>query len=1111
MEESESSLTRIGRTVWTVWGYLTGAVGRYLRPEVTNEPNPNTHSEREPVIGTINKSYRELKEKEEEIERSETKTWNQHERKMREVAGLQHSGVRVRTAAAQWEVSMKGHAGGDGDHDEDSGTSKHTCSSTARSTEDRSSENAERRVEELRCNETLDYNVNINHEAKIILSTDLVKQDHEVSPSVITNVNTECQECEGSGGENPGVDANVLGNNPEQRGNSEKEISDYMRECVVGGIERTDGEDVDQGFEHEQVNGCHKGDKEYTNEASVENAIDYANNQYKNVEKSNNEDKNHKSQMEDEDLSLLIHPKSDTGNLLNTPTNKEVIYKEEVSTNKAESQAITNMETEQATMGKIKLGQVKDLTASVAQQLCKFTGTEIFDKQEVYGSKKHEAETEHNDNKIEVACELMEFGAAQMENADINTKETEPCSNMGLKKATLQTFADITSGLDTNTMETVQLKQLKEDIEVTNLSETTLKTEVMQLEDTDCISGSQRLEVGIIQSIESVIATTEVEAGHQNQTEDLKSKCKQDTKAEVSSEDVMKSAMVETILHEHFTDREETIQETVYQCSLEQDPGKEEPANGKINESGLLEAPFSEMLKDLRGPECNFVGQPDETAIKSTDEMLSPSLQELDKTQCSVEMSVGSTTELIVETKTVSIEQKLLLVKHNEVADACKPVTTEEKGQQAEFETDTSKTESESFIATTEATSETSAKAQAPVLHDMSKTLNILRDEQNYSECMAQDKSSKTESYGSKHGSSETLDLPDWESPLKTLEMWRNSQKDLEEDSTMETTSGLPYEIKAMEVLEEVMSGLTKESIEMQSDLSRQIESPDDRITETECEMIELLNDIEEYMKDLQGETVDTGSEACRQFEVEKMAQYTSCEIELNVQLTEEGKSNMPHKQASVSDTTLLDKKDHEDKVDDNNENFQKRNRPGLKRGFEKIERGEEKEEPSESKDWAVTDLLFAQVSTLDFTAQKSKIAVKNPLIRPPKDPRTLINMTSVEPLTPPCPPGPRPLRKSPTEGVSPGKGVLGFKLPGLGSGLPALRQTEAGRKMKHGEEAQCVTSQKFGTDPAECYAKQDKLHDKPKSTPARHPGMGNQQMMLELKNKLKKNKNEKE
>ncbi|TNN37371.1 hypothetical protein EYF80_052465 [Liparis tanakae] len=39
--------------------------------------------------------------------------------------------------------------------------------------------------------------------------------------------------------------------------------------------------------------------------------------------------------------------------------------------------------------------------------------------------------------------------------------------------------------------------------------------------------------------------------------------------------------------------------------------------------------------------------------------------------------------------------------------------------------------------------------------------------------------------------------------------------------------------------------------------------------------------------------------------------------------------------------------------------------------------------------------------SALDFTAQKSRISVKNPLVRPPKDPRTLLHLPSLDPSPP--------------------------------------------------------------------------------------------------------------
>lgn len=77
--------------------------------------------------------------------------------------------------------------------------------------------------------------------------------------------------------------------------------------------------------------------------------------------------------------------------------------------------------------------------------------------------------------------------------------------------------------------------------------------------------------------------------------------------------------------------------------------------------------------------------------------------------------------------------------------------------------------------------------------------------------------------------------------------------------------------------------------------------------------------------------------------------------------------------------------------------------------------------------DGAVNGNFSLQVdsSTLDFTAQRSRIAVKNPRVRPPTDPRSLLQMPSVEPT----PPAHLPV-KAPA-GVPLGGLGIGIKLPG--------------------------------------------------------------------------------
>ncbi|XP_048101805.1 uncharacterized protein si:ch211-136m16.8 [Alosa alosa] len=149
--------------------------------------------------------------------------------------------------------------------------------------------------------------------------------------------------------------------------------------------------------------------------------------------------------------------------------------------------------------------------------------------------------------------------------------------------------------------------------------------------------------------------------------------------------------------------------------------------------------------------------------------------------------------------------------------------------------------------------------------------------------------------------------------------------------------------------------------------------------------------------------------------------------------------------------------------------------------------------------------------SSLDFSVQKSRIAVKNPLVRPPKDPRSLLNLASLQPTPRARPrqdalPG-DPNRKPPARGVPPGgAGVMGVKLPGLGAGFPVLRKTN--REPKEEERAQSSLSQKSDSEQkqTEDAAEEGQTKSKPKWTPPKHAiGMGTPFMMAELKGKLRK------
>ncbi|XP_074518640.1 uncharacterized protein LOC141784702 [Halichoeres trimaculatus] len=132
-----------------------------------------------------------------------------------------------------------------------------------------------------------------------------------------------------------------------------------------------------------------------------------------------------------------------------------------------------------------------------------------------------------------------------------------------------------------------------------------------------------------------------------------------------------------------------------------------------------------------------------------------------------------------------------------------------------------------------------------------------------------------------------------------------------------------------------------------------------------------------------------------------------------------------------------------------------------------------------------------ADVSALDFTAQRSRIAVKNPQVRPPKDPRSLILMSSLDPTPDPHLPGKLPLG---------GMGI-GIKLPGLGAGFPVLKKTQ------QKDEARPESLQKESETRSEETSdspKQDEEQHERKWMPPRHPGFGNP-LMSELKTRLNK------
>ncbi|KAL2101810.1 hypothetical protein ACEWY4_003571 [Coilia grayii] len=180
--------------------------------------------------------------------------------------------------------------------------------------------------------------------------------------------------------------------------------------------------------------------------------------------------------------------------------------------------------------------------------------------------------------------------------------------------------------------------------------------------------------------------------------------------------------------------------------------------------------------------------------------------------------------------------------------------------------------------------------------------------------------------------------------------------------------------------------------------------------------------------------------------------------------------------------------------------------RSALKRKFESVVQEEEalEDEPDITKPLKNTpeEDFRLQVFSLDFSIQKSRIAVKNPLVRPPTDPRALLNLPSLEPTPrptpePQCAPGHReqespqshPHKKPLAFGVPMGGvGVMGVKLPGLGAGFPVLRKTH--QETKEEEKAESSLPQKSKTEQSQTEGTTEEAHQtqsKPKWTPPKH------------------------
>ncbi|XP_016305248.1 probable serine/threonine-protein kinase kinX [Sinocyclocheilus anshuiensis] len=326
----------------------------------------------------------------------------------------------------------------------------------------------------------------------------------------------------------------------------------------------------------------------------------------------------------------------------------------------------------------------------------------------------------------------------------------------------------------------------------------------------------------------------------------------------------------------------------------------------------------------------------------------------------------------------------------------------------------------------------------------------------------------------------------------ETLHLQGESEQCAEEQEILETDV-----VKtALEYVEGITNQVLKEMIETEINFVQETEplagpsteEPGDAKYQGPAQCVSADAFVLEEEGKLLGETMDSKVEMEVETTSSEVLKQTEQHISSPECETTEADGRRDQIQKVIAGETVLSS--HEDLMEVS--------RPGMKRGFDSVSK-DLPEVKTEGKFYLY--LQAFEESSLDFTVQKSRIAVKNPLVRPPKDPRRLLFKASVEPFVP----QPSPCSQKVEVSVS-NKGVTGFKLPGLGAELPVLRKTEFGKKAREGGAAErTLQPQQKSVAVTEDSVKQEQVPAKPKWTPPRHPGMGSPFMMAELKSKLKK------
>ncbi|KAI1896331.1 hypothetical protein AGOR_G00093700 [Albula goreensis] len=227
----------------------------------------------------------------------------------------------------------------------------------------------------------------------------------------------------------------------------------------------------------------------------------------------------------------------------------------------------------------------------------------------------------------------------------------------------------------------------------------------------------------------------------------------------------------------------------------------------------------------------------------------------------------------------------------------------------------------------------------------------------------------------------------------------------------------------------EMVSEEDEEPIEVHSDKCEDRETEEETSTETDSKEVRCLNAEEENESIHRGE--ELGGLRVKE-ENEKMQKSMNIEVEISVE---------------IGGTKPIER----NKKDDPNEEI------NVEAGGVTLDKVEEKDNEHQNQPY---------MPLLDFTPQKCRIALKNPHSRPPKNPRTLLQIPSLLPTSSTSPQS-GPPNKAPVALKQGDPRVIGFKLPGMGGEFPALKKTPRGtRESDEGVKSQNSAQQKSSDSP---------------------------------------------